>query len=172
MGILSGDQKQQPMHYGEVFSAWTFLQSANGMISGYQTFQNHAGDGDLDKLLQNCIDQLRTEIQEVETLLKENGVALPSAPPERPKAQVESIPAGARFTDPEIAAAVSRDLAQGLTACSMAMGQCTREDIAMMYGQFHVQKAQLAASTLRLNKEKGWLIVPPLHQGTPEPAYS
>ncbi|WP_100406835.1 DUF3231 family protein [Bacillus solitudinis] len=170
MGILSGDQKEQPMHYGEVFSAWTFLAGANGMIAGYQTFINHAGDVDLDKLLRNCIDQLRTEVESLEKLLMEHGVALPPAPPERPSAQVESIPAGARFTDPEIAAALSRDLMQGLMACSQAIGQCTREDIAQMYGQFHTQKARIAASTLRLNKDKGWLLVPPLHHGTPEPA--
>ena len=33
----------------------------------------------------------------------------------------------------------------------------------MMYGQFHIQKAALGAEVLRLNKEKGWLIPPPLH---------
>jgi hypothetical protein len=32
-----------------------------------------------------------------------------------------------------------------------------------MYGQFHAQKMALGAKVLRLNKEKGWLIPPPLH---------
>lgn len=43
------------------------------------------------------------------------------------------------------------------------MGEAIREDIAMMFGQFHVQKAALGAKALRLNKEKGWLVPPPLH---------
>lgn len=33
----------------------------------------------------------------------------------------------------------------------------------MMYGQFHMNKAQFGAKMLKLNKEKGWLIPPPLH---------
>jgi hypothetical protein len=43
------------------------------------------------------------------------------------------------------------------------MGQCIREDIAGMFGQFHTQKAALGVKVLRMNKEKGWLIPPPLH---------
>jgi hypothetical protein len=54
-------------------------------------------------------------------------------------------------------------IAAGLVACSTIMGQSIREDIAMMFGQFHIQKAALGAKVLRLNKEKGWLIPPPLH---------
>ncbi|MCY9444154.1 DUF3231 family protein, partial [Bacillus spizizenii] len=43
------------------------------------------------------------------------------------------------------------------------MGQSIREDIAMMFGQFHVSKAATGAKYLRLLKNKGWLIPPPLH---------
>ena len=60
------------------------------------------------------------------------------------------------------------DCAAGLVACSQAMGQCIREDIALMYGQFHLSKAQLGAKLLRLNKDKGWLIPPPLHLKFPD----
>jgi len=42
-------------------------------------------------------------------------------------------------------------------------GQCIREDIALMYGQFHMKKAQYGAKLLRMNKEKGWLVPPPLN---------
>jgi hypothetical protein len=48
------------------------------------------------------------------------------------------------------------------------MGTCTREDVAMMYAQFHLGKAQIGAKLLRLNKEKGWLVLPPLHVDYPE----
>ena len=37
------------------------------------------------------------------------------------------------------------------------MGTSTREDIALMYGQFHMAKAQLGAKLLRLNKIKAGL---------------
>jgi hypothetical protein len=164
MGILSGNQQNEPMHYGEIFSAWTHLAGMKSTIATYQIYENHCGDEDLLTLINSLIGLARQEEKQLETLLKENGIALPPSPPERPKASMEDIPAGAKYNDPEIAMAISTDLAAGLIADSKAMGQSTREDIAMMYGQFHTAKAQEAGKLLRLNKEKGWLVVPPLHE--------
>ncbi|HLS10270.1 DUF3231 family protein [Lentibacillus sp.] len=163
MGILGGNPKEEPMHYGEVFGVWMFLTAAKGIIAGNQTHLNHAGDEDLRKLLEEVIQASQQEVKQIETLLKNNGVGLPPTPAERPKASREDIPAGARFQDPEIAVAVSGEIAAGLVSCSKIMGESTREDIAMMFGQFHTQKAALGAKALRLNKEKGWLVPPPLH---------
>ena len=42
------------------------------------------------------------------------------------------------------------------------MGQCIREDIALMFGKYHDERALFGAKLLRLNKEKGWIIPPPL----------
>lgn len=163
MGILSGNPTDEPMHYGEVFSTWSYLLAAKGAIAGYQTQLNHAGDEDLKKLLEEAIQGGQHEVKQIETLLKANGIGLPPTPPERPDACEDDIPVGARFLDPEIAAMLSANTAAGLVACSTIMGQSIREDIAMMFGQFHVQKAAFGAKVLRLNKEKGWLVPPPLH---------
>lgn len=43
MGIMSGNPQEEPMHYGEVFGAWTYLSSTKGCLVAYQTFLNHAG---------------------------------------------------------------------------------------------------------------------------------
>lgn len=163
MGILSGRPTDEPLHYGEVFSSWSFLFTAKGTIAGYQTHLNHAGDKDLQKLLEEAIQNGQEEVEQIEALLKDNGVGLPPTPPDRPHAHVEDIPVGARFADNEIAAMLSANIAAGLVACSTIMGQSTREDIAMMFGQIHMQKATLGAKALRLSKEKGWLVPPPLH---------
>ncbi len=168
MGILSGNSKDEPLHYGEVFSIWTNLAANYGMIAGYQTFYNHAGDKDLKNILKEFVQAAKEEVKPLEEILKINGVALPPAPPERADAKLEDIPPGAKFNDPEISAALSLDAAAGLVACSQAMGMSIREDIGLMYGQFHVAKAQLGAKLLRLNKEKGWLVPPPLHVNHPE----
>ncbi|HAQ07237.1 MAG TPA: hypothetical protein DCR24_06845 [Bacillus bacterium] len=162
MGILSGNPKDEPMHYGEVYSTWMHLSVNNGLIAAYQTFINHIGDEDLKKLVQEAIDAMKGENSQIEELLKENGIALPPAPPERPVANLEDIPPGAKFSDPEISAAVSKDVAEGLVACSTVIGQVIREDIGAMYGQFHMAKAQFGFKMLKLNKSKGWLIPPPL----------
>ena len=165
--MFSGNSKNEPLHYGEVFGIWTNLATNYGMIAGYQTFYNHAGDKDLKKILEDFIQCAKEENNQLEEILKTNGVALPPAPPERPEARLEDIPAGAKFNDPEISAALSMDAAASLVACSQAMGMSIREDIGLMYGQFHTNKAQLGAKLLRLNKNKGWLVPPPLHVDRP-----
>jgi hypothetical protein len=163
MGILSGNPKEEPLHYGEVFDIWASDLAGNGMIAGYQVLLNHAGDEDLQKILAEAIELGQQQKKQIEELLKENGIGLPPASPEPPEACLEDIPVGARVQDPAIAATLSADCAAGLVLCSQIMGKSIREDVAMMYGQFHTQTAALAAKVLRLNKEKGWLIPPPLH---------
>jgi len=163
MGILSGNPKEEPLHYGEVFDLWASDLAENAMIAGHQVMLNHAGDEDLKKLLKESVELGQQQKKQIEQLLKENGIALPPASPEPPDACLEDIPAGARVPDPAIAATLGAHIAAGMVACSTMMGKCIREDLAMMYGQFHMQKAALAEKVLRLNKEKGWLIPPPLH---------
>jgi hypothetical protein len=170
MGILSGNPKDEPMHYGEIFSTWSYLAASKGLMTAYQTFINHAGDKELRKFLDDIrSDMINQEIKEIENLLKANGIAPPPSLAEKPNAQLEDIPPGAKFSDMEISAAVAKNIAEGMVACSTIMGQCIREDIAGMFGQFHLKNSQYALTLLRLNKEKGWLIPPPLHVKTPEP---
>lgn len=171
MGILSDNPQNEPMHYGEVFGVWSYLLGAKGASVAYQTLINHTGDTDLRKFLEDKIRATKQEIEQIENLLKANNTGLPPSPPERPTASLESIPVGARFNDPEIAASVSKDIATGLVTCSQIMGQSIREDIGMMFGQFHMTQAQLGVRLLRISKEKGWLVPPPLHMPAPEPAH-
>ncbi len=164
MGILSGNQQKEPMHYGEVYSLWSYLSAAKGTDIAYQTMYNHAGDKDLKNLIEELVQGIKKETEEIEEILKMNEVVLPPSGPERSTANLEQIPVGAKFNDPEISAAISVKIAEGLVACSAAIGQSTREDIAMLFGKFHMDKAQAGAKALKLNKEKGWLVLPPLHK--------
>ena len=163
MGILSGNPKEEPLHYGEVYALWTNLVINNGLIAAYQTFYNHAGDDELKQLIEECYKAMEEENKQIEKILKVNSVGLPPAPLLAPMLGLEDIPVGARFNDPEIGAALAMDSAAGLVACSEVMGESIREDIAMLYGQFHIAKTQIGAKILRLNKSKGWLVSPPLH---------
>ncbi|WP_117160785.1 DUF3231 family protein [Paraliobacillus sp. X-1268] len=167
MGVLSGNPKKQPLHYGEVFSMWSFLTAAKGNYAAYQTFINHTGDKELKNLLEDLNRGMKQEMESVEEILKVNGIALPPSPPERSLADIEDIPSGAKFSDQEISAVVSANIAAGLIACSTIIGQSLREDIAMLFGQFHMNKAQAGAKALRLNKDKGWIILPPMQAKIP-----
>ncbi|CAM5245830.1 hypothetical protein LSPH24S_01269 [Lysinibacillus sphaericus] len=73
MGILSGNPKDEPLHYGEVFSVWTNLAADYGLIAGYQTFYNHTGDEDsFAKLLKDIIQVLRDEVKHVRKNIERN----------------------------------------------------------------------------------------------------
>ncbi|MFB5661524.1 DUF3231 family protein [Alteribacillus sp. HJP-4] len=167
MGMMSGNPKKEPMHYGEIFGMWSYLSVAKGAYALYETFMNHAGDEDLKDLIKGLLKNIEQEEAEIEETLKVNGIPLPPTPPERSMAKLEDIPMGARINDPEIAAHIATDIATGLVACSQVMGQSTREDIALMFGKYHMSKAQAGAKGLRLSKKKGWLIAPPLHTEVP-----
>ena len=168
MGIMSGNSKDEPLHYGEVIGCWAYIGANKGLISGYEAFINHAGDDDLINLLKEAVDTMREENKKVEKVLKENGITPPPTLPERPVASATEIPTGARFMDPEIAGALSINLGQGLVSCSQVIGQCLRVDVAMMFGKFLAEKMAFGLKLLNMNKEKGWIIPPPLHMNPPK----
>lgn len=163
MGILSGNSKDEPMHYGEVIGCWAYVGANKGLISGYQSFHNQAGDEELKKILHDAIELMKKENVQVEAILKENGVTPPPSMPDRPDVNPEDIPVGVRYMDPEIAGAISINVGQGLVSISQVIGQCLREDIAMMFSKFHAEKLMFGMKLLKMNKEKGWVIPPPLH---------
>ncbi|MUG67852.1 DUF3231 family protein [Paenibacillus campinasensis] len=168
MGILSGNPKDEPLHYGEVFSIWEASMMAKGSISCYEAYMYHAGDKELKKLIQDFLDQARLEVKECDELLTDNGISPSPMLAERPAAELEDIPPGARFTDPEIAAKLAADNALGLVSCSKTMGLSIREDVGALFAKYHVTKTALGLRVLRMNKEKGWLVPPPLVAKQPE----
>ncbi|KRF03397.1 hypothetical protein ASG89_23455 [Paenibacillus sp. Soil766] len=168
MGILSGNPKDEPLHYGEIFSCWQASTVAKGAVSCYQAYLNHSGDKELKKILDDLIDQAKLEIKELDKILVENGLAPIPAFPERPSVKLEDIPVGARFNDPEISAIIAADTSLGLVACSQAMGQAIREDIGALFAKYHITKTALGLKILEMSKEKGWLIPPPLQIKRPE----
>lgn len=168
MGILSGNPKDEPMHYGEIFSVWSASTVAKGVVSCYQAYLNHSGDKDLKKVLNDLLDQAKLEIKELDKILVDNGIPPIPALPERPSVKLEDIPVGARFTDPEISAKIAADTSLGLVACSQAMGQVIREDIGALFAKYHITKTALGLKILEMSKDKGWLIPPPLQIKRPE----
>ncbi|SDD50581.1 Protein of unknown function [Paenibacillus sp. UNCCL117] len=168
MGILSGNPKDEPLHYGEIYDLWQASMVAKGCISSYRALQYHAGDKDLKDIIGDLIDQAELEASECDDILLHNGVAPSPKLPARPEVKLEDIPVGARFTDQEISAMIAADNAAGLVACSQIMGKSIREDIAALFGKYHLAKAAAGAKILRTAKKKGWLIPPPLQVKRPD----
>ena len=163
MGILSGNPKEEPLHYGEIFQLWSMSTAAKGMVSCYETFQNHVGDEELHHIVKDMIKHAKEDISQCDKLLMECEIAPAPAMPAKPKAKLEDIPVGARLSDIDIAAAVTADNAAGLVFCSQGMGLSIREDVGALFTKCHAVKTGLGVRILQMNKDKGWLVPPPLH---------
>jgi hypothetical protein len=164
MGILDGNQKNEPLHYGEVHGIWTYLISINSCLVLYELLKTHAGDDDLKQFIKDKLELVKEEKEELESLLKENNVQLPPTPAEKADANSESIPIGARFTDVEVAGEVTKEIAAGLMACTCMMSMSLNEDVHTLFGEYHTKIAAYGLRLIRLIKEKGWVVTPPLHR--------
>ena len=167
MGILSGNPQNEPMHYGEVYGFSTQLAVAKAALDGYQVYCNHTGDKDLKHFIKGVIkNSIEPSIKELEQVLIANDIVVPPTPAERPEVDIEQIPVGARFQDAQIAYAIARDIATGITTVSGLISQCIREDLALMLTQQNAKALKDGAALLQILKEKGWLVPPPLHMET------
>lgn len=167
MGILSGNPQDEPLHYGEVFGLWSALSVAKFGLDSYQVYINHTGDEELKGFLKQVIEtSIKPSIKELEEVLLHNDIAVPPTPAERPDADLEQIPVGARFQDAQIAYMVGADIAAGVVACSQGVSQSIREDIGLLFGSMGAKKAKDGAALLLMMKDKGWLVPPPLHHET------
>lgn len=160
------DQKKQaePYHSGEIYHLWDFLLTTKEYLVTLQVLNNHAGDQDLKDFLDDLTENGFTpEEEQVESILSNAGIRLPPAPPDRPNVEVEDIPAGARFNDPEIASLVQKELLTGKMICSYIMGICVHEDIKNLFGEFHTLKEEYDVKLAKIRKEKGWVVSPPIN---------
>src|SRR5690554_2798286 len=155
VGILSGNPKEEPLHYGEVFDLWSYSTKVKGSISIFTAYKYHAGDKDLKKILGDLINQAELEAKECDQLLVQNEIAPTPYLPPRPEAKLEDIPLGARIMDPEIAIMAGVETSACLVLCSQVMGKSIREDIGVLFGKYHLAKAALGLKILELTKNKG-----------------
>lgn len=160
---MNTSQENNPLHAGEIFHLWSYLHETKVYIVTMQVFINHTEDGQLKDFLEDALESCFTqEEQQVEGLLKETGIRLPPAPPDRPNVDIADIPAGARFNDPEIPSLVHHQLISSRLLCSYITGISLREDIRSMFQDFHAQKSELEQKLTQLTKEKGWQVLPPI----------
>jgi len=154
---------EEPFHSGEVYHLWDYLFHTKNLLVTMQVLMNHTGDDALksygEDLVESCLIQ---EAEQVEGILKDAGIRLPPAPPDRPHVELEDIPAGARFNDSEIAFLIQHELKRERASSSYNIGIAQREDIREMFGDFHAQQEEYETKLIHLAKEKGWLILPPV----------
>src|SRR5699024_10543012 len=155
---------EEILHSGEVFHLWSYLADAKAYLVTLEVLINDTEDDDLKLLLEDFEENCVTEEQdEVEMVMKETGIRLPTASAERPTVEFRDIPAVAHFLDAEIATSVQKELLNGRMICSYITGIASHEDIRTLFEDFHTQKATYEQKLLAIPKEKGWYVSPPIN---------
>lgn len=155
---------QQPFHSGEIYYLWTYLHETKELLVTIQVLRNHTEDNQLkrflDDILENCFSD---HGQQIEAILKDNGIRLPPAPPDRPNVELSDIPAGARFNDPEIYRLLQKELTARISLCSYIIGLSNHEMIKEIFADFHSLKLEYELKLTKLATEKGWYTSPPIN---------
>ncbi|GGN61922.1 MULTISPECIES: DUF3231 family protein [Oceanobacillus] len=161
---MTTKKQDEPFHSGEVYHLWNYLYHTKHLLVTMQVLINHAGDHDLKTYCEDFVEScLIQEEQQVEGILKEAGIRLPPAPPDRPNVDVEDIPAGARFNDAEIFNLIQRELVSTRADSSYVTGIALNEDIRSMFSDFHGQQEEYEQKIIDIAREKGWLVLPPIN---------
>ena len=161
---MTARKQEEPFHSGEVYHLWNYLYHTKHLLVTMQVLINHAGDHDLKTYSEDFVEScLIEEEQQVEGILKEAGIRLPPAPPDRPNVDVEDIPAGARFNDPEIFILIQRELISLRASSSYVTGIALNEDIRSMFSDFHGGQEEYEQKIIDIAREKGWLVLPPIN---------
>jgi hypothetical protein len=162
--MVRNKNQEEAFHSGEVFHLWDYLYHTKNLLITMQVLINHTGDEDLKNYAEDVTDScLAEEAQQIEGVLKEAGIRIPPSPPDRPNVEVEEIPAGARFNDGEIAYLIRKTLMMQRTASSQAAGIALNEEIREMFTDFHGLQEEYEQKLIKLSREKGWLVLPPVN---------
>jgi hypothetical protein len=158
------DEPNIPLHTGEVMNIWTFYSFVDEAKRTSVLALNHTTDNELSHLLEDVIYNLEDkQLMKLKEFMKTNGVPMPDVSAEKTISDPEAVPLGAKFTDKEIANALVLKLSAGMLFCSRGISEAIRDDVGLMFTEFHTQKIIYALKVKKVMQKRGWLLVPPYY---------
>lgn len=157
------DDKKTPLHVGEVMSLWMYLAFVEEIINYEQVALNTTSDNELEKIFQEAINIAKSHQKEIKEFLLKEGVPLPTEPQEKPPAESKLIPIGAKFTDSELANALSINFATVTVMCTQAASQSLRIDVGTIFLKYQLDKMMVGIKIKKLMEKRGWLKIPPYY---------
>lgn len=160
----STQQPHTPPHIGEAFNAWTYYVSAQECRVLSVMMLNHTNDSELKEMMEHFVaDMLAPQINQLSDFLRNEGIDMPPGTGDKPKANEQQIPPGAKMTDMEIANMLIVKVNGLLMFCFMGLFVGLRDDISGMFVTFQGQVIAQAYTLKKLMQKRGWLIVPPFY---------
>jgi hypothetical protein len=161
--FLDGEKK--PLNIIEVANLWLYLAICNNTLRNEELAYNVAEDSELKKKLQDARDIHKAIAEEINKLLKDEGVSLPDDTPEKPLVGRQNIPAGAKLNDEEIANLMSFNLLLGINYASRSLTEAIRPDVGFIFFKVIIRKNALGITLKDLMQKRGWLRNPPPYKG-------
>lgn len=157
--FIKGEKKS--LNVLEVANLWFYLAICNNTLRNEELAYNTAQDSELKKILKDARDIHKSAAEEINKLLKEEGVPLPEDTPEKPYIEIKNIPEGARLNDEEIANLMSFNLLLGINYASRSLTEAIRPDVGYIYFKVIMKKVLLGVPLKDLMQKRNWLRMPP-----------
>jgi len=172
-GIFStytDNEPKSPLHVGEVMNIWTYHTMLAELNRFVEIGLNTTTDDELIEALKNSYTDCHKQVEDIENLLRDEGITLPPTTERKPHSDPNDVPQGAKMSDEEIANGVSVKQVSAITLCATGLAQSIRMDIANMWLRFFLNRAKYGAYFVPLARKRGWLKVPPYYYppGMPE----
>ena len=158
----SAQQPSTPPHVGEAFNLWTYYVSVQESRVLAVMMLNHTNDNELKEMIEQFVaDLLAPQIKQLSDLLRNEGIDMPPGTGDKPKANEQHIPPGAKMTDMEIANMLIVKVNGLLMFCFMGLFSALRDDLAATFFKFQGDVLTHAYMLKKLMQKRGWLITPP-----------
>ncbi|RYD06489.1 hypothetical protein N752_03965 [Desulforamulus aquiferis] len=155
-------EKNRPLNILEVSNLWMFLAICNNTLRNEELAYNIAYDKELKALLKDAREIHKSVAEEINTLLKKEGIPLPQDTPEKPYVpEILNIPEGAKLNDEEIANLISFNLLLGVNYSARGLTESIRPDVGYIFFKVIVKKTLLGAPLKRLMHKRDWLRAAP-----------
>jgi Protein of unknown function (DUF3231) len=157
---FDNEPKPRP-HIGEAMGCWLYFTAIAEEIPILDAALNTTTDKDLVELLKDTKKLALHQLQTIEEFMLKEGIPLANTSEEKPVSNPNSVPAGVKATDSEIANLISAKIATNIVMCATNNSQSVRNDIGLMWIRFQSEKSVLGMELKTKMRERGWLKVPP-----------
>ncbi len=155
-------KEDRPLHVGEVMNLWKVVsafEAGHALIHG---MLNHTSDPDLKRFMESFLKDFEDPwMKRLKAFMKNQGIPLPTTSTDKPKANEQEIPAGAKFSDREISAMIAGKIMAGTGAVQHALLECLNYDMATMFMELELAAYRQGFVLREIMERRGWLLIPP-----------
>lgn len=154
-------EKNTPLHVGEVMGCWIYLAGLELAKTTVQAGINTTTDAELKALLEEDMELGTSQRKRLHEFMLKESITLPPAPEDMPSSDPSAIPLGVKLTDDVIANELSLKIVSLILRAASITTESIRNDVGVLFTQFQAEKLAFAAKLKHTMKKRGWLRIPP-----------